>query len=185
MVKRAAMVKHAEETVLKLQEQLRRLQACVVHVGCQTDDMFVDVEAPAPLLAELLRPIPDELHSEVPSEPVVEVGPCESEEAPAVHEEEPVVQEHRGVTPVPTVPVEPSGPAPTARKAAEPTRGEEVQKQQAEPPPPPPRGPPPAAEDEERAQEAPAEVPAAPVQSSSQEAAAPPEASARKGGRKR
>lgn len=170
----------------ELQEQLRRLQACVVHVGCQTDDMFVDVEAPAPLLAELLRPIPDELQSEVPSEPVVEVAPCESEEAPAVREEEPVVQEHRGVTPVPKVPVEPSGtPSPTARKATEPTRGEEVQKQQAEPPPPPPRGPPPAAEDEERAQEAPAEVPAAPVQSSSQEAAAPPESSARKGGRKR
>ncbi|KAH7962378.1 hypothetical protein HPB52_015774 [Rhipicephalus sanguineus] len=141
------------------------------------------VDARTPLLAtELLRPEPHSAVLASSSELFDEVAPCESQEVPAVPEEEPAVQERRGHSPLAKAAAEPAG-----RPAAEPTRGEDaVQKQQAEPaPPPPPRGPPPAAEDEERAQEAPAEVPAAPVQSSSQEAAAPPEPSARKAGRKR
>lgn len=165
----------------ELQERLRRLQACVAHVACQTEDMLVDARTPL-LATELLRPEPHSTALASSSELFDEVAPCESQEVPAVPVEEPAVHEHRGHSPLSKATAEPAG-----RQAAEPTRGEDaVQKQQAEPAPPPlPRGPPPAAEDEERAQEAPAEVPAAPVQSSSQEAAAPPEPSARKAGRKR
>ncbi|XP_037509815.2 transcriptional regulatory protein AlgP isoform X2 [Rhipicephalus sanguineus] len=172
---------NAAAAMCKLQERLRRLQACVAHVACQTEDMLVDARTPL-LATELLRPEPHSAVLASSSELFDEVAPCESQEVPAVPEEEPAVQERRGHSPLAKAAAEPAG-----RPAAEPTRGEDaVQKQQAEPaPPPPPRGPPPAAEDEERAQEAPAEVPAAPVQSSSQEAAAPPEPSARKAGRKR
>ncbi|KAL1474056.1 hypothetical protein MTO96_038267 [Rhipicephalus appendiculatus] len=165
-----------------LQERLRRLQACVAHVACQTEEMFVDARPPL-LVTELLRPEPHSTALASSSELFAEVAPCESPEVPAVPEEEPAVQEHRGRSPPSKATAEPPGRPPVA----EPPRGEDAvqQQQQAEPaPPPPPRGPPPAAEDEERAQEAPAEVPAAPVQSSSQEAAAPPEPSARKAGRK-
>lgn len=160
-----------------LQERLRRLGACVAHVACQTEEPFVD----ATLLAnELLRREPRSA-ALAPSVEEIEVTRREIQEVPIVPEEETVVQEHRGHSPLPKA---------TADRppAAELTRVEDVQNQlQAEPvPPPPPRGPPPAAEDEERAQEAPAEVPAAPVESSSQEAAAPPEPSAaRKAARKR
>ncbi|XP_075735476.1 uncharacterized protein LOC119177974 isoform X1 [Rhipicephalus microplus] len=161
----------------ELQERLRRLGACVAHVACQTEEPFVD----AALLAnELLRREPRSA-ALAPSVEEIEVTRREIQEVPIVPEEETVVQEHRGHSPLPKA---------TADRppAAELTRVEDVQNQlQAEPvPPPPPRGPPPAAEDEERAQEAPAEVPAAPVESSSQEAAAPPEPSAaRKAARKR
>ncbi|XP_050042945.1 uncharacterized protein [Dermacentor andersoni] len=173
----------------ELQERLRRLQACVAHVACQTEEALLNVAAPAPLLAELLRPVPEPQSSPADSsyEPIAEVAPCESEEAPAEREEEqPVASEQRRHAQVPKA-AEPCDDLeqrpPAGRPAAEPARTESVQ-QQAEAAPPP-RGPPPAAEDEERAQEAPAEVPAAPVQSSSQEAAAPPESPARKAARKR
>nr|XP_037282391.1 male-specific lethal 1 homolog [Rhipicephalus microplus] len=165
----------------ELQERLRRLEVCVAHVACQTEEPFVD--ARTTLLANELLPREARSAALAPSVEEFEVTRCEIQEVPIVPEEETAVQEHRGHSPLPKA---------TADRppAAEPTRVEDalVQNQlQAEPVPPrPPRGPPPAAEDEERAQEAPAEGPAAPTESSSQEAAAPPEpSSARNAARKR